>query len=48
MLRDRKGKVVFTMEYPWGFMHEDYAEALGVIGLKASNHEFNGSVILFN
>lgn len=35
------------MKDPWGFVHEDHAETLRVIGLEASYHKFNGGVVLF-
>lgn len=40
-------KAAFTVEYPWGFVHENHAETLGVIRLETSYHEFNRGVILF-
>lgn len=41
-----RGKAAFTMEDPRGFVHEDDAETLRVIGFEASYHEFNRGVIL--
>ena len=34
------------MKDPGGFVDEDSAEALGVVGLKALDHELDGGVIL--
>ena len=35
-----------TLEYPRGFVNEDYAETLGVVCFKAFDHEFYGAVVL--
>lgn len=43
-----RGKASLTVEDPWGFVHEDHAETLGIIGLEASYHEFDRGVILFH
>lgn len=37
---------LFTLEYPGGFVDQDYAQAFGVVGFEAFDHEFYGAVIL--
>ena len=35
-----------TLEYPWGFVHENYPQTFGIVRFKAFDHEFDRTVVL--